>query len=1173
MRDHDEMLAQGFSFTLPRCAERRSSIGFPFGLALVLLGALLMLTASSASAAKHPPLGFFGSAAQPSFSQVQGIVVDQSTGDLLVLDKGAPFAEPPVAPNISRFKPDGTPDPFSALGSNAIDGKEGPDATPSEGLGIAGLRESQIAVDNSGTATDGDIYVTQSSPNAIYIFARTGEYLGSLTGSASGLFNEACGVAVDPTGAVYVGDYSRYEPVSDTFVGEIQKFEPSGNPPTDADNSATFTTVEEPCAVAAGAGPSAGALFAANYSTGVKKLNATTGAVEYEVTGGQAQTIFVDPSSGHLYSATHHPGTETDDLEELDASSPVEAKRVSNTASTAGRFTGVAVAGSTGLLYASILGDPHVEAYGPLSSLPSLGAERAVSVGTTDAMLAATLNAEGLPTTYWIEYGPTTAYGKTTSKIGIGSSESDRDISTVLEGLEPATAYHWRVVAENASGPTFGPDLSFRTYALPVSADGPCANQEFRTAASSVLPDCRAYEMVSPIDKNNGDIITRINLTGYSTALNQSSIEGTGFTFSSYRAFANPQGAPYTSQFLARRSPGTGWQSEALNPMREPGGVLTAAHDLENEYVALSADLSQGWLFRAAEPVLAPCAPLGYADLYRRSVDAGEYQALSCNQPTKEPRYFVPELQGFSADGSKAVIRVDDALTTDASSGDNFQVYESLSDGQLRLVSVLPSGEAIGLNASAGSAHSNDNDNQNRSQAIDHAMSSNGERIFWSASDGPLYLRENATSQQSLSGSCDEAGRACTIPVSESVTTEGVAFQGANATGSKVLFTVLAGPLKGNLYEFDVASEEANLIAEGVREHILGASADLSRIFFVSGSASSQAQAEGAIEGEPNIYLADAGASRFIGIFSAHDMSPQSASGRTPNAEKATNRLANVSASGLHLVFRSDSRDLSESVANYDNTDATSGKADAEVYLYDAAVDGGVGALRCLSCNPSGAQPHGREIEEGVNGASGPWGAATIPAPQTQFYNPRYLSEDGSRVFFNSIDPLVLRDTNGKQDVYQWERSGAGRCHTGSSGYVAASEGCLSLLSSGGSPSDSEFLDASRDGSNVFFTTAESLLPQDNGLIDVYDAREGGGFPAIPGQPSACEGEACQAPPAPPNDPTPTSAAFQGPGNVREKRLPRCGKSKTRRKGHCVKKKHKKQAHGRRASSNGRAGR
>ena len=114
--------------------------------------------------------------------------------------------------------------------------------------------------------------------------------------------------------------------------------------------------------------------------------------------------------------------------------------------------------------------------------------------------------------------------------------------------------------------------------------------------------------------------------------------------------------------------------------------------------------------------------------------------------------------------------------------------------------------------------------------------------------------------------------------------------------------------------------------------------------------------------------------------------------------------------------------------------------------------------------------------------------------------------------------------------------------------YRSSNGGCLSLISSGESPTDSEFIDASADGTDVFFATNSSLLPQDPGLIDIYDARAGGGYPPPPNLLAACEGEACQGPLAPPNDPTPSSSAFEGAGNVAAAKKRAKHKKKTRQK-------------------------
>ena len=245
------------------------------------------------------------------------------------------------------------------------------------------------------------------------------------------------------------------------------------------------------------------------------------------------------------------------------------------------------------------------------------------------------------------------------------------------------------------------------------------------------------------------------------------------------------------------------------------------------------------------------------------------------------------------------------------------------------------------------------------------------------------------------------------------------------------------------------------------------------------------------------------------------------------------------------------------SLTGADNTDADSGEADAEVYLYDAEAEGGEGKLRCPSCIASGARPAGRNIGSDANPY---WAAAQIPAAANQLSAPRVLSANGSRLFFESFDALLSTDTNSRQDVYQWESAGTGNCAEGVPGYRSALAGCLNLISSGQSPQDSQLVDSSASGADVFFKTASSLLAQDPGLIDIYDARVGGGFAPPPAPPAECEGESCQGPAAAPVPPTPASETYLGPANPRHsKAAKKCakGKHKVKRNGkvRCVKKK------------------
>ncbi|HET8862290.1 MAG TPA: hypothetical protein VFM94_03470, partial [Solirubrobacterales bacterium] len=318
-----------------------------------------------------------------------------------------------------------------------------------------------------------------------------------------------------------------------------------------------------------------------------------------------------------------------------------------------------------------------------------------------------------------------------------------------------------------------------------------------------------------------------------------------------------------------------------------------------------------------------------------------------------------------------------------------------------------------------------------------------------------------------------------------------------------------------------------------------------------------------AVEGEPNLYLDEEGAVSFVAVLSEKDLGKFEpgafALAYDVVARNSRLRATRVSPDGEHLAFQSRAP-----LTGFDNTDAD-GKAAVEVFTYEAG-----GELSCASCNPSGARPRTREMRVPFEAG---WAqqsfttlvhaAAWIPGWERPLYDSKLLSDGGGRLFFNSNDALLPRDTNGAMDVYEWEESGEGGCKESSPVYFPSNDGCLYLISSGESPFESEFWGADPDGSDVFFTTDESLLPRDPDSIDLYDARINGGFPQ-PVVKEACGGEACQSPPPPPVFGTPSSKVYEGPENVTEgkakpKGCPK-GKRKVRRAGkvRCVAKHHRR---------------
>ena len=120
-------------------------------------------------------------------------------------------------------------------------------------------------------------------------------------------------------------------------------------------------------------------------------------------------------------------------------------------------------------------------------------------------------------------------------------------------------------------------------------------------------------------------------------------------------------------------------------------------------------------------------------------------------------------------------------------------------------------------------------------------------------------------------------------------------------------------------------------------------------------------------------------------------------------APAAGEKGSRVTPDGTTVLFGSRAR-----LTSYDNA------GQGELYLYEATS----GKLTCVSCNPSGAPATSEAYLAG--------NPSIVAAPERNAFLTRNLSEDGSRVFFQTQEALVPQDTNGQTDVYEWEREGEG---------------------------------------------------------------------------------------------------------------------------------------------------
>jgi hypothetical protein len=108
------------------------------------------------------------------------------------------------------------------------------------------------------------------------------------------------------------------------------------------------------------------------------------------------------------------------------------------------------------------------------SAKPTLRAAHAIAVEGSRALLLGSVNPRGLKTDWYFQLGTTKAYGLPLARTsledpleGFGANA----VEEVVSCLAPKTTYHFRLVARNKAGRSFGPDHSFKTKRLLVSSD------------------------------------------------------------------------------------------------------------------------------------------------------------------------------------------------------------------------------------------------------------------------------------------------------------------------------------------------------------------------------------------------------------------------------------------------------------------------------------------------------------------------------------------------------------------------------------------------------------------------------------------------------------------------------------------------------------------------------
>ena len=715
----------------------------------------------------------------------------------------------------------------------------------------------------------------------------------------------------------------------------------------------------------------------------------------------------------------------------------------------------------------------------------------------TTAVLNGRVNPRNSATTFHFEYGdqgpcdsnPCTA----TSDFAAGSDNEIKLVAAQINGLQPNTTYHYRLLAENGNpdGVSASADMTVTTRA----SDVPLSHEHFPGPPGSD----RAYEQIS-VANNSG------NPVGIAV----------GFSADGNRAlYSINGGAPITdngtlTNYLYSERTSAGWQSSQITPPREAtigaGWALGATNDLAT---VLAANFTFG----------TDTTDLAIWGLPRGAAPAKLFEAIP-----PQARKGLPPAFGISTDGSRELVHLGKGGSADPAfpaAGAAGNLYD-IGTQPAHLVSLLPGDvpacvEALDL-----------------PEASAHWISGDGSSVYFSSHgsvpgcSGPaeLYMRDIAAAQSTLLSGPVVSGEDCGATFIRS--TEDAAFFW---TLSRLVgedsppASCAKEQADGDVYRYDLNDQNlecVTCVVTGIDTNVLiggaptnrgpievGVAPDGSRLYFKTNV---HLLPGAPPDGDTAAYRVDVATGDLAYVAPLEFNEHVGQTGGNGNA---------ISADGSVLVFRSSSPALNP-------IGGAGNGGDGQYYRYDDRDR----SLVCISC---------RSDSNSVEGVSG-----NLVQNSNADLSLAGASDDGSTVAFITSNPLIGADQNtpgpggnpaGGQDVYEW-RDGR---------VFLITDGLTSWPASGSAFEGPKLSGVSRSGKDVYFTapvqyTTDAL----DGYRRLYDARIGGGID-FPPPPKPCPLEVCQGTPkGAPEEQAPGTGSFSGLGNKATTPTARCRKSQHR---------------------------
>ena len=819
---------------------------------------------------------------------------------------------------------------------------------------------------------------------------------------------------------------------------------------------------------------------------------------------------------------------------------------------------------------------------------PSIDGLKTDEISATTADLQAEINPNGLETTYQIKYGPSTSYGKAEPEPAgtIEAGYSDHEVKIDLTNLAPGVVYHYTLVATNKDGTTTAEDHTFNFY--PPSCPNENVRQQTKT---NYLPDCRAYELVSPENAAGTQLYPGGPNTGYSASPSRFTfvglyssipnsggdpIDGAGDLYVATRTDSGwvtryvglpsnevavdggaPMGPPVSAGVVGvggggTESPGTANESNgnSYEPDKIQNNVLTDPSmdtfvDWDDGTVGLvevfgASNAPYVWnadgSFIARWPTNLATVPAGrYLNGEGQEVQTpGGIHAFDC--PTIGSVTNVcpgdvtasSDLKHFVFASEWNPFAPGGQVSAPGSVYDNDTAAETV-----KVVSVLQNGEPIPAEAT----------DESGDPLQIPAVSSDGSHILMAAGGtGPCGAAQCAVPPCAYSGPaprCQMQPSHLYMRVDDSVTYDvsaghDVTYEGSTPNGSKVYFAS-----EEHLTGEDLDHEGPSLYMwseQGVKEN--------HPLTLISKGDNAGNPGEPGNTGACSVSFVAK-----CGIVTYSDQSFCTQRGGAGGNCRSDNSIA--SENGDIYFFSPEQLDGSRGIPNQENLyDYRNGAVQYVTTLTGGPVCSG-GACSDTPVARMEVTPNDSRMAFVTNSVVTQYNNAGHTEMYTYEPSTRKLlcvscipsglpptsdilaSEDGlfmtndGRTFFSTSDSLVHGDTNEGEDVYEFV--------DGRPQLITPGTGDSAIEGGGSVESPSGLVGVSANGTDVYFSTRDTLVSGDhNGnFLKFYDARSGGGFSAPPPPPSCAAADECHGPGAePPTALKNGTGAFSPGGNV-----------------------------------------